>query len=52
LPSVRIEPARRCGSAIRKGIESLYLDDLMRTADAAEGIAAFMAKRRPQWQNR
>lgn len=30
-------------------IERLYLDDLMRTYDAVEGIAAFMAKRQPAW---
>lgn len=30
-------------------LERLYLDDLMRTHDAAEGIAAFMAKRDPEW---
>ena len=30
-------------------LERLYLDDLMRTHDAPEGIAAFMAKRQPAW---
>ncbi|MBA3639698.1 MAG: enoyl-CoA hydratase/isomerase family protein [Acidobacteria bacterium] len=30
-------------------IEQLYLNDLMRTHDAVEGIAAFMAKRQPAW---
>ena len=30
-------------------IERLYLDDLMRTHDAVEGIAAFMARRAPVW---
>lgn len=29
--------------------ESLYLDDLMKTPDANEGIAAFLGKRQPAW---
>ena len=29
--------------------ESLYLDDLVKTADANEGIAAFLGKRQPVW---
>jgi cyclohexa-1,5-dienecarbonyl-CoA hydratase len=33
-------------------LERLYLDWLMSTDDAAEGVAAFLEKRRPQWQNR
>ena len=33
-------------------LERLYLGDLMGTADAAEGIAAFLAKRAPQWMDR
>jgi cyclohexa-1,5-dienecarbonyl-CoA hydratase len=33
-------------------VERLYLDDLMSTTDAAEGIAAFLEKRRPVWKNR
>jgi cyclohexa-1,5-dienecarbonyl-CoA hydratase len=32
-------------------LERLYLDELMATADANEGIAAFMAKRAPRWQD-
>lgn len=30
-------------------LERLYLDDLMRTHDAAEGVAAFLGKRQPSW---
>ena len=30
-------------------LERLYLKDLMKTADAAEGIAAFLEKRSPRW---
>jgi len=29
--------------------EQVYLDELMKTADAHEGIAAYMERRRPQW---
>ena len=33
-------------------LERLYLEDVMRTQDAAEGVAAFMARRPPDWKNR
>ncbi len=33
-------------------VEDLYLNDLMKTEDAEEGIAAFMEKRKPSWRNR
>ena len=29
----------------------LYLDDLMDTSDAAEGLASFMEKRPPEWSH-
>jgi len=32
-------------------LERLYLGELMATADAKEGISAFLDKRQPQWQN-
>lgn len=32
--------------------EGLYLNRLVRTRDAAEGIRAFMEKRKPQWSHR
>jgi cyclohexa-1,5-dienecarbonyl-CoA hydratase len=32
--------------------EKIYLDELMQTHDANEGIAAFMQKRKPNWQGR
>jgi cyclohexa-1,5-dienecarbonyl-CoA hydratase len=33
-------------------VEALYLDRLMKTRDANEGLTAFLAKRKPQWENR
>lgn len=32
-------------------VESLYLDKLMKTADAVEGLTAFIARRPPEWEN-
>ncbi len=33
-------------------VERLYLDRLMDTRDANEGLTAFLAKRKPQWEHR
>lgn len=33
-------------------VERLYLDQLMSTRDANEGLAAFLAKRSPSWEHR
>ena len=33
-------------------LENIYLHELMRSADANEGIKAFMEKRRPTWRDR
>ena len=43
--------AERGETAGLEAIESLYLTDLMATADAAEGINAFIEKRQPVWRD-
>jgi cyclohexa-1,5-dienecarbonyl-CoA hydratase len=54
---------RLCKRAVREGeplpfaaalavAEAIYLEELTATADMAEGIAAFMAKRPPVWHHR
>jgi cyclohexa-1,5-dienecarbonyl-CoA hydratase len=43
---MRAEIRRRIGE-----VERLYLDRLMKTRDANEGLAAFLAKRTPTWEN-
>jgi cyclohexa-1,5-dienecarbonyl-CoA hydratase len=35
-----------------KRIEGIYLDELMKTADANEGLRAFLEKRKPVWKDR
>lgn len=35
-----------------KEIERIYLDELMVTADAEEGLRAFLDKRKPEWKNK
>lgn len=32
-------------------VERLYLEELMSTRDAVEGLTAFLAKRKPKWEN-
>lgn len=38
--------------ALLPQLERLYLQDLMRTQDAVEGVAAFLEKRPPEWKDR
>src|SRR5437763_4709891 len=33
-------------------VEDLYLNELMKTEDASEGVHAFMEKRKPEWRNK
>jgi cyclohexa-1,5-dienecarbonyl-CoA hydratase len=33
-------------------VERFYLDELMKTADATEGLNAFVEKRKPEWRGR
>ena len=38
--------------AAHRAVNRLYADQLMRTEDAAEGLEAFVQKRRPRWKHR
>ncbi len=52
--AVRAARKGEIGGIKRKleAVESLYLDDLMKTHDAVEGLQAFLEKRAAQWQDR
>jgi cyclohexa-1,5-dienecarbonyl-CoA hydratase len=63
LSSTSAAALRHAAAAARMGLqahvrdllprlERLYLEDLMRTHDAAEGVSAFLAKRSPSWMDR
>jgi len=34
-----------------RAIEKIYLDQMMKTHDATEGLKAFLEKRKPAWKN-
>ncbi|MGE3146855.1 MAG: cyclohexa-1,5-dienecarbonyl-CoA hydratase [Pseudorhodoplanes sp.] len=51
VKAARCDFAARFRSKIEK-LERMYLDELMRTHDAVEGLQAFLAKRVAQWQHR
>jgi cyclohexa-1,5-dienecarbonyl-CoA hydratase len=60
LSAVALELTRKAidlsrGSSLDEALkkaESLYLNELMKTFDANEGISAFVQKRKPEWRNR
>jgi cyclohexa-1,5-dienecarbonyl-CoA hydratase len=51
IKAARSDYAARARNKI-KSVERLYLDELMKTHDAVEGLEAFVAKRAVQWQHR
>ncbi len=44
-------PLAASGARRLADVERLYVDSLMKTHDANEGIAAFLAKRQPSWEH-
>jgi cyclohexa-1,5-dienecarbonyl-CoA hydratase len=48
--AIRLDFGRDLERRVRE-MEHLYLDELMKTEDATEGIVAFMEKRAPVWKN-
>jgi len=51
VKAARVDYAARVKAKI-KTVERMYLDELMKTRDAVEGIEAFIAKRAAQWMHR
>lgn len=51
VKAARCDYVARVRSKIER-VESLYLDELMKTHDAIEGLEAFVEKRVAQWQHR
>jgi cyclohexa-1,5-dienecarbonyl-CoA hydratase len=49
--AIRLSFSRRLEGELAH-LENLYLEELMATEDAAEGIQAFLDKRPPSWRNR
>jgi cyclohexa-1,5-dienecarbonyl-CoA hydratase len=46
------EPFAELARARLEDVEALYLEKLMATRDAREGLEAFMQKRAPKWEHR
>jgi cyclohexa-1,5-dienecarbonyl-CoA hydratase len=51
VAAVRAPRVRELRSRLAE-VERLYLDRLMSTRDAGEGLAAFIARRNPAWEHR
>lgn len=49
--SLDVARGRTFDSALKQ-LEDIYLHELMKSADAAEGVKSFMEKRKPVWRNR
>jgi len=49
--AARLDFTRRLGVPL-EALERMYLDELMATRDAVEGIRAFLEKREPAWSDR
>lgn len=48
-----VRAARHLGAGeAHRELHRIYLDELMRTEDAAEGLASFLEKRKPSWSHR
>jgi cyclohexa-1,5-dienecarbonyl-CoA hydratase len=60
LSAVSLEHAKRAIDmgrgrsldSVLSEVENMYLQELMKTHDAKEGISAFIEKRKPEWNNR
>lgn len=51
LRAARLDYVQRVAARLAR-LEALYLDELMSTHDAREGLAAFLARRPAQWEHR
>ena len=51
VKAARFDYAARVKAKI-EAVERMYLNDLMKTQDAVEGLQAFLGKRAAQWQHR
>ena len=51
-PAMDSEPFAELAHARLGDVEALYLEKLMKTRDANEGLRAFIHKRQPKWEHR